>query len=185
MKPMEHIDRLFENLESKNDTIRYTAFKELSELTEHKVQWIYDKWYILTEKLSSENSFQRNIGLKLLANLCKSDAENRIGTILDQYLEHFHDIKFITSRQCIQNVWKIALNHAGNREKIIRQLENSYYDNIYLKRHGNLIKQDIIGSLFMIYQNIHDEELLFKIKELIDSEIEDKIRASLQKIVNG
>jgi len=184
MEELEHIDKLFSDLESTNDPIRYAAFKELETITDHVVPWIYDKWYILTDKLSSENSYQRNIGLKLLANLSKSDTENRIGAILDRYLELLEDNKFITSRQCLQNVWKIALDHGGIRKIIVQRLENSYSDNIHLKRHGNLIKQDIIGSLFRIYQYTHDKDLLFKINELVDSEIDSKMIKSLRNIIN-
>jgi hypothetical protein len=182
---MELIDKLFSDLESKDDNYRYSALKELLAITDNKVPWVYDKWFILTEKLSSENSYQRSIGLMLLANISKSDAENRISTILDKYLEFFEDEKFITSRQCIQNVWKVAFPHDSNRFKIIRQLENSYFGNNHLSKHGNLIKQDIIASLYNIYQNTNDKSLLNKINSLIDSEIDTKLQKSLYKIIKS
>jgi hypothetical protein len=185
MDNIEHINELFKNLESKNDTIRYEALKELLNITDNKVPWIYEKWSELTGRLSSDNSYQRSIGIMLLANLCKSDIENRTGSIIEKYLETFDDEKFITSRQSIQNVWKLALNNDSNKNIIIRQLEREYSENIHLNRHGNLIKQDIIGSLSKIYQRYRDEDIMNKIKELIDSETDEKFRKTLNKITKG
>lgn len=185
MNDIEHINELFKYLESKNDTVRYEAFKELLVITDNKVDWIYDKWSVLTGKLSSENSYQRSIGLMLLANLCKSDIENRTCSIIEQYLESFDDEKFITSRQSIQNVWKLVLYNESNKIKIIRQLELSFSGNIHLNRHGNLIKQDIIGSLYKICQSYNKENLLKEINGLIDSETDEKLRKTLKKILSS
>jgi hypothetical protein len=183
MTQIVKIDKLFADLESKDDKVRYPAFKELLSLSEEKVNWIYDKWFELTGKLKSDNSYQRSIGLMLLANLAKSDSENRLGTILDMYLEFFEDEKFITSRQCIQNVWKIAIANEKNRERIVKELQKTYYENINHHKHSNLIKQDIIGSLNMISQQTKDEEIRKKIVELIDSELDEKLIKTLRKIV--
>jgi hypothetical protein len=177
------IDKLFADLECKDDKVRYPAFKELLSLSEEKVNWVYDKWFELTGKLKSDNSYQRSIGLMLLANLAKSDSENRIVAILDMYLEFFEDDKFITSRQCIQNVWKIAIENQNNKKRIVKELEKTYYDNKNHHKHSNLIKQDVIGSLNMIFKQTNDEEIRKKINELIDSELDDKLIKTLRKIV--
>jgi hypothetical protein len=181
MATLKEIDELILCLESKDDKERYKAFQTLLELTESKVKWIYDKWYLLIEKLSSDNSYQRSIGLLLIANLAKSDDENRIIKILDKYLEHLEDEKFITSRQCIQNIWKIALCNKTLEERIIKSLEDNYYNNAHLKTHGNLIKQDIISSLGKIYYHIKRDSLLNKIKSLIDEENDIKLKKALIK----
>jgi len=182
MNEIKHIDELFKNLESKNDSVRFNAFKELIAITDNKVSWIYDKWFILLDKISSTNSYQRSIGLMLIANLCKSDLENRTGSIIDKYLDLFDDEKFITSRQAIQNVWKIALMNESNKRTIINYLEKAYSENIHLSKHGNLIKQDIISSLFQIFLKQHDDNVMKTINEMIDSEIDDKFRKTLLKI---
>jgi len=184
MERIEYIDELFTNLESQNETIRYAAFNKLISITNNKVSWIYDKWFILLEKLKSDNSYHRSIGLMLIANLSKSDFENKMSTIIDPYLEFCEDEKFITARQCIQNIWKVAFPHDYNKRKIIKYLENAYYENIHLNRHSNLIKQDIISSLYKIYQIDHDENLIKKIEALIDTEIDKILLKNLRKITN-
>ena len=177
------IDKLFEDLESKDNKIRFEAFQELIRLTENKVNWIYDKWFVLLDKLSSNNSFQRSIGLMLIANLAKSDQENRVGAILADYLNSFDDEKFITSRQCIQNVWKIAICNKSNCSRILVELEKTYFENIHLKTHGNLIKEDVVFSLCQISKHTSDKAILDKANELIDNEIDPKLVKSLKKVL--
>jgi hypothetical protein len=183
MENIEEIDKLFENIESKDDKIRYAAFQELLRITETPVTWVYDKWFVLTGKLASGNSYQRSIGLLLLANLCKSDTENRFGEILGLYFSFFEDEKFITARQCIQNVWKIAIVNGSYQKKVIGQLESSYSENKHLSPHGNLIKQDIISSLLQIYKHSHDESVRDKMQELIGAETDAKLQKTLSKLV--
>ena len=179
---MNEIDKLFELLESKTDSLRYEAFKKLLAITDKKVKWIYDKWFALVKKLSSENSFQRSIGLLLLANLAKSDSENRFAKIIDDYLLHINDEKFITARQCIQNIWRIATGLKIHEQKIIDALIGSYYENLHLKTHGNLIKQDIILSLTEIYKHNKDKKLAAVIDSFIEEENDIKLKKILSKV---
>lgn len=60
---IKNIDRLFVDLQSKDNKTRFDAFQTLLQITENKIEWVYDKWFDLIEKLNSENSFQRSIGL--------------------------------------------------------------------------------------------------------------------------
>jgi hypothetical protein len=183
MEDIIRIDELFENLESKDGKIRYEALQTLIHISEQEVSWLYDKWFILLEKLNSDNSYQRSIGLMLIANLAKSDNENRIGEILCDYLKLFEDDKFITSRQCIQNVWRIAVCNRSNCLLVIKELERTYLENIHLRSHGNLIKEDVIFSLCQIAKHLNDESILSKAVELIGNEIDSKLVKSLNKIL--
>ncbi len=184
MEDLERVDKLFTDLESKDGKIRYNALQELIKISEKKVKWIYDKWFVLLDKLSSDNSYQRSIGIMLLANLAKSDHENRIGGILDRYLDFFDDEKFITSRQCIQNIWKIAICNKSNCSRILTELEKTYFKNIHLKSHGNLIKEDVLFSLSKISKYINDNSILNKANELIDNEIDTALIQSLKNALN-
>lgn len=180
---IKEIDQLFINLSDKNDKNRFPSFKKLHEITDKKVKWIYDKWFLLVEKTSSSNSFQRSIGLTLLANLAKSDTENRFEKIMDEYLKHFEDEKFITARLCIQNIWKIAAANKNTRKRIIDELERSYSENVHLKTHANLIKRDIICSLVQISIFTKDKKIMEMIESLIEEETDLKLKKVLRDIV--
>jgi hypothetical protein len=180
---MEQIDELFTRLESKDGKLRYNALQELISITDQPVEWVYDKWFVLEDKLSSDNSYQRSIGFMLLANLSKSDYDNRISRLIPKITGMFGDEKFITSRQCIQNVWKIALNNKVNCNFIVNELSKTYFENIHLKEHGNLIKADVIFSLCQISKHT-DEPAYDKAIELIESENDDKLIKSLKTVLN-
>ena len=73
-----YIKELMENLGSTNDKIRFIALQKILKLTESQLDWIYDVWDVLFEKLKHKNSYQRSIAIMLLCNLAKCDTENRL-----------------------------------------------------------------------------------------------------------
>ncbi|MFC2065319.1 hypothetical protein ACFLXB_09525 [Chloroflexota bacterium] len=95
MKQRE-LDHLLKELASKEDKIRMQALDQVMELTDQKVDWVYDVWETLTGMLEYENSFHRSIAIKVLCNLAKSDDQDRLGGMLDTLLFHTKDKKFIT-----------------------------------------------------------------------------------------
>ena len=60
---------------------------------------IYPYWSIFCDKIANENSYQRSIGIMLIAENVRWDKECRLDDILEEYLSHTEDEKFITSRQ--------------------------------------------------------------------------------------
>jgi hypothetical protein len=174
---------MFQTLESKDNNARYEAFKELFQLTEQEVDWIYDYWQILVDKLSSENSFHRSIGLLLLANLTRSDSEDRFSEIVGRYLTFLDDEKFITARQCLQNVWRIAVNKKAHRFAIEGALKSTYSGSIHLERNPNLIKQDVIFSLAKIAEFYKDESLNNEIESMILKETDKKTIKGIKGIL--
>jgi len=180
MTPLK-LDSLFVCLESKDNTARYNAFQTLLNETEKKVSWIYNKWDILVKKLTDENSFQRSIGVMLLASLAKSDTEKRFSMLIEDYLLRMYDEKFITARQCIQTAWKVAVEDKAWCGKVIAALEQTYYENVHNKTHANLIKLDVLASLNEIFRQTGDKKIHVQILSFIEEENDVKIKKQLQK----
>ena len=101
------LPKLAELLASTNDTIRYQAFLCL-QYRSRVMDDVYPLWDTFAAKLQSENSYQRSIGLMLIAENVQWDSANRIDSILSVYLDHVQDEKPITARQCIQSLSTIA-----------------------------------------------------------------------------
>ncbi len=171
----EPIKAIFHDLGSTDDKIRLNALQSVLSISEDRVDWIYDVWDDLLNKLENENSYQRSIGIMLLCNLAKSDTQNRIGACLNRILKHTRDEKFITSRQCIQNIWKIAAACEGTRGIIIDHLEKRFIE-CASEKHSNLLRQDIVQSLWSLYKVEKDEKISDRINRLILEEPEDKYR---------
>ncbi|HEY4788957.1 MAG TPA: hypothetical protein VIH57_23065 [Bacteroidales bacterium] len=183
MTDLKALDLHFANLVSQDDKIRYPSFKTVLEITEERVDWIYDKWDVLVNKLSSDNSFQRSIGMMLIANLCKSDSEGRICEIIDRLLALTEDEKFITSRLCLQNIWKTAVQHSDLTKKVSKFLESTYFGNKHLNSHANLIKQDVFSSLANIYKHTKNADTLTAMNDIYDTETDEKVKKVLKKMM--
>ncbi|MBI5294068.1 MAG: hypothetical protein HY869_01230 [Chloroflexi bacterium] len=177
----KNIQKQIEELGSTNDKIRLEALQATLKLTESKVDWVYEVWDILLEKLDHENSYQRSIGIMLLCNLAKSDTENRLAALLDRLLVHTRDEKFITSRQCIQNIWKVATANKSNRGKVWKHLEKRFVECIS-EKHSNLLRRDILQSMLAAYTAEKDEMLLARAQTLLAKEQEPKYRKQYEAL---
>jgi hypothetical protein len=176
----KHID----NLSSTDDKIRLNALQTLLKLTEVPVDWVYEVWDLLLGKLENENSYQRSIGIMLLCNLAKSDSENRLKSCLDRLLAHTKDEKFITSRQCIQNIWKVAAANKSNRVKVLTHLETRFLE-CGQEKHYNLLRQDILQAIVSLSKSEGNGELLTKAKTLIAQEQEAKYRKQYEALLKA
>jgi hypothetical protein len=165
----------FDDLSSTNDTIRFNALKAVLKQTEKKVDWTYLVWDQLIANLRNENSYQRSIAVMVLCNLAKSDPEKRIRKSIKSLLNLTRDEKFITSRQCIQSIWKVAGADPELEGKVIEHLEE-LYRNCQEAKHYNLIRQDIIQSIANLYGENHSEEIMKKAFELIQEEKDTKYK---------
>ncbi len=117
----EDIPQLVEWLSSQDDNIRYQAFLLLQNRSAY-FDDVYPFWNTFREKLKSDNSYQRSIGLMLFAENAKWDRENKMEQTIDEYLLSLNDPKPITVRQCIQSLGKIASAKPELCEKIASSL---------------------------------------------------------------
>ncbi|QTL97460.1 hypothetical protein GM661_05415 [Iocasia frigidifontis] len=177
------IERLFKDINSKDNHVRLKALNQLLKITDNTVDWFDDVYLELVEKLSNNNSYQRSISILLLCNLAKSDKNNKVAGLLSDILTHTYDKKFITSRQCIQNIWKIAILDKKYETQIVNHL-NQQYITCKDEKHFNLIRQDIIETLNKIYKKNLDEDLKEKILKLIEIEEVEKYRRGYTKILH-
>jgi CO dehydrogenase/acetyl-CoA synthase beta subunit len=171
-----------DNLASADDKIRLAALQSILKITDDKVDWVYDVWNDLVDKLENKNSYQRSIAILVLCNLAKSDSENRIEECIHHLLAHTRDEKFITSRQCIQNIWKVAASNSYAREMILKQLGKQFAE-CAGEKHYNLIRLDIIQSIRLLYDYEQDDRLLAWAKEMSKTEKEEKYRKKYEAIL--
>jgi hypothetical protein len=169
----ENVRECFRNLESSDDGIRMEALQTVLAITDNQVDWVYEVWDNLLAKLDHENSYQRTIAIKVLCNLAKSDVENRLETSLSCILAHTKDEKFITSRQCLQSIWRLALTNKSNQKRVLDHLEMRYKE-CTAEKHYNLLRQDIIQSIQCLYDVEKDSTLINMAQELIQEETEEK-----------
>lgn len=179
-----NINEWINNLNSTDDQIRLNALQTILKLTEKKVDWVYNVWEELLKKLDHENSYQRSIGIMVLCNLARSDHEHRLRTAADRLLAHTKDEKFITARQCLQNIWKIAAADPSLRKKVLDHLEQRFRE-CAGEKHYNLIRQDIIQSIKDLSDVEHDMALFVQAQALAQEEQDAKYRKKYQAILKA
>jgi len=144
----EDIEKLVALLNEKNDEIRYASFLALQKRSQNHDD-LYPYWDTFVEKMSDNNSYQRSIGIMLLAENIKWDKENRLEKIIEDYLSHCNDEKFITSRQTIQSISKWLSYKVNLLPLIINKLIEINIKS-FKETQQKLILIDIIDVLLMI-----------------------------------
>ena len=94
---------LFRMLIEKDEKLRYNAFLLLQSSSTRSPQ-VYQYWNEIEDKLSSDNSYQRSIGIMLIAENVRWDKEDRFAKTIGKYLCCCNGEKFINSRQAIQGL---------------------------------------------------------------------------------
>lgn len=168
----EGIPQLIEWLNLKDDSIRYQAFLLLQNRSIF-FDDVYPYWDTFRNKLKNDNSYQRNIGLMLIAENVKWDRENRMEDTIDEYLILLNDEKPITIRQCIQALGKIAAAKPGLNDKIASSLIS--FDIMAVKETmRKSILLDILNVLLIIRKDHKKGEIDNFILYALTGEILDK-----------
>jgi hypothetical protein len=136
---------LVKELSEKDDKLRYNAFLLLQAHSRLKPS-VYSYWDELARKLSSDNSYQRSLGVMLLAMNVRWDEEGKFKSVIDRYFACCTDEKFITSRQAIQGLTTIMMvtnsyNNEFRNRLLTLELEQ------YKENQQKLLRKDIANVL--------------------------------------
>ncbi|HMM05659.1 MAG TPA: hypothetical protein PKD52_03190 [Clostridiales bacterium] len=168
----DDIPQLIEWLSLKDDKIRYQAFLLLQNRSK-LFNDVYPFWDTFREKLKNNHSYQRSIGLMLVAENVRWDSQNRMEDTIDEYLALLKDEKPITIRQCIQSLGKVAPLKPNLNRKIADRLVS--FDLMAIKdtmRKPLLL--DILNVLLAIRKEQQTDEAENFILKALTGEILDK-----------
>ena len=139
------VDFLIPFLTEKDDKIRYNAFLLLQAVSKES-SLVYNYWNELEEKLASDNSYQRSIGVMLLAENVRWDKQDRFSKALSKYLPCCNDEKFITARQAIQGLQTIVKTTDKHNQEIKQGLAKLKLSQ-YKENQQSLLNRDITNVL--------------------------------------
>lgn len=168
----DDLPQLVEWLSEKDDTLRYQAFLMLK-CCSVNLDYVYRFWDTFCEKLRSENSYQRSIGLMLIAENTKWDKDNKIDTVIDEYLLHLNDEKPITIRQCIQALHKMIPFKKHLHVKIAKKLMAIDISKVK-ETMRKLILIDILNVLAIIRKYQKSDEIESYIFDALSGGLLDK-----------
>jgi len=151
------IDQLVSWLSEKDDNFRYKCFLLLQERS-REYKDVYPYWDVFVEKLKSENSYQRSLGLMLIAENTRWDDSGKFEEIADRFLSFCDDEKPVTVRQCIQSLNKIIPYKKSCLTAIVGRLVS--IDLMQRKEtQRKILLMDILSVLLPINRLQHDERI--------------------------
>lgn len=103
----QDIKQLIAWLNEKDDMLRYKSFLLLQSRSQIYND-VYAHWDEFVAKLDCDNSYQRSLGLMLMAENARWDETGWLDKNIDCYLNGCDDEKPVTVRQCIQGLAKIV-----------------------------------------------------------------------------
>ena len=178
------IDALVKLLDEKADAPRYQALLLLSGRSEHHPD-VLPYWARFIEKLSNENSYQRSIGILLLAANARWAKASQIDECLPLCLRLICDEKPITARQAISSLAEIARSQPSCALPVARALaEHDVFSVRESMRKSILL--DICRALVKLrrlpgIQTIADERLMDALSdESLDKASKREIRGAME-----
>ncbi|HPH97705.1 MAG TPA: hypothetical protein PKW33_15930 [Anaerolineaceae bacterium] len=151
------IEALVGWLIEKDDNFRYKCFLLLQCRSEQQPD-VYPFWDVFVEKLKSDNSYQRSLGLMLIAENARWDQAGKFETVIETYLSLCDDEKPVTVRQCIQGLGKIVPCKPPCHARIIEKL--TAIDLMQRKEtQRKLLLLDILSTLILIQKHQPDPQI--------------------------
>jgi hypothetical protein len=168
----DDISQLVEWLALEDDNVRYKALLLLQCRSTYSAD-VYPYWDVLRAKLKHSNSYQRSIGLMLMADNSRWDSSGKMEASLDDYLGCLHDDKPITVRQGIQGLGTIALYQPDLGPRIAERLMAF---NVMGQRETmrKSILLDILNVLMVIRTNSESDKIEAYIQSALSGDVLDK-----------
>jgi hypothetical protein len=167
----DDISQLVDWLSLKDDKLRYQALLLLQSRSAYYNE-VYTYWDIFREKLKSDNSYQRSIGIMLIAENARWDTQNLMEEAIYEYLKCLNDEKPITVRQCIQSLAKIIIYKPELSSIIADKLVELDLTDIKVTMR-KLILIDILEVLLIIRKNLKSDKLEGYIASALSGDILD------------
>lgn len=174
------IDQMLNN---KHIMVYYHSYNILAKASELKPKLFYRYWDDFASLLNHENSYHRDFGLTLIANLTKVDTENKFSSVFEDYFKCINDAKFMTARHCIQNISPILANKIELEEDIINKLLD--IDSIchFPTKQKALLKSDVIEIFDKCYTHIINKNMINEFVKAEISSISPKTKKKARELI--
>jgi hypothetical protein len=138
--------------------VYYHCYYVVSKASQKRPELFYQYWPRIAPLLKHENSYHRDIGLTIIANLTQVDVKDLFSGIFHGYFEHINDEKFMTGQCCVQNSIKVIKNKPAFRDEIIAMLLDVDHRCSYTEKQKGVLKSDVLDVLDEAYEDASDRE---------------------------
>lgn len=156
--------------------VYYHCYYIVSNASEIKPEFFYAYWHDFAKLLHHKNSYHRDIGLTIIANLIKVDTQNLFDDIFDYYFSHIKDKKFMTAQCCIKNTEKIIKSREDLTIPIVNVLVQANKTPYYPPKQIALINYDILAVLDAAHEIFHPKEDIYSFIRTSKNSLSPKTR---------
>ena len=156
--------------------IYYHCFYIVQDAIKSHPELFYEYWDEFFILLSHRNSYHRDFGLIILANLAKIDKNNLFFNIIDDYLALLYDEKFSTAQCCVNNLGLIAINKPELLGKIVNELLTLEKKSGYPDKQKALFMSDILACFVKIMDIFPNKKIVLNFAERHLNSISPKTR---------
>ncbi len=137
--------------------VYYHSFYIVSRATTYAPECFYAYWEVFEKLLEHPNSYHRDFGLTLIANLIPVDHERRFEKIEGAYLSRIDDEKFMTAECCVANLKKIVGVDAVYCQRIVSFLLEKDSETRHSERQKALLDGKMIEVFEQGYSQLTDK----------------------------
>lgn len=170
-------------LTNNNIMVYYHCYYIVSKASEIKPELFYEYWNDFASLLNHKNSYHRDIGLTIIANLTKVDENDLFSSLYKKYIKHFNDEKFMTSQCFVKNIKKIIKNKSEYEKQIINLLLDVDKICAYPTKQKELLKSNIIELFDEVYENTIYKDIIKKFVISQSSSVSPKTKKKVRGFV--
>ncbi|MBN1357874.1 hypothetical protein JW988_03800 [Candidatus Bathyarchaeota archaeon] len=159
------LQEAFDGVLSKKDVVRQNSYQTLNFLSEKHPESVYGRWDFFANLIRKGNSFHKYIAIWIIANLTKTDPENKFEKIFDDYYGLLGDKSVIPAGHVAAKSGIIALAKPELQSEITNRLLD--IDNI-VQRHKDLVKASAIESFDAYFEESKDQK---RITEFVKAQL--------------
>ena len=168
LKDEKVLQKLLDGVLSKEDAVRYGSFKALNVLSEKYPEKLYGKWDFFANLINSGNAFHKYIAIYIIANLTKTDPENKVEKLFADYYGLLGDKSVIPAGHVAAKSGIIALAKPELQAEITNRLLD--IDSM-VQRHKDLVKAGAIEAFDAYFEQSKDQERIVEfVKAQLDCE---------------
>ncbi len=140
----------------------YHCFYIIDRASKVNPAMFYSFWDEMSKLLSHKNSYHRNFGLILIANVISVDTNKKFDKIFDSYLACLSDQKFMSAECCVKNLERILRVRNDLIDSVIDILLSPKILTNYTVKQNELLKYHILKLIVSVYSQAFNKEKLNK-----------------------
>lgn len=169
-------------LDNESINVYYHSYLILNETTKSMPSLFYYYWDKFSLLLQYDNSYHRNYGMDLIANLISVDKDNNFDLIIDDYYKQLYDDKVSTIKYCIRNTATIIKYKPQLTTIIISKIIDSLRINDNSDRHQNFLISEFLKLLISIDNKMLDMTAVNGfLSDVLSNTKSEKIKREIKK----